>query len=478
MIQGIKVNSSWKFKTLEIINNGILFHVLHDFILSFVCKYIQVVVMKSVIIKDRNYTMDIINIILISITLIVLFVLFILLFVVLRQQNKTNSSLTIQDLKNMNEQIDRSIKQANQAVNDVLMMMQRQVGQSQTDSFQGQTQLRLELTKQLETLTLTNENKLESIRQTTTSMLEKLQKDNADKLEKMRETVDEKLNKTLEERLTQKFQLISSQFETVQKGFGEMQGLVSGVDELKRALSNVKTRGIMGEIQLGRILEEILSPDMYLKEVPTRPGSNERVEYAIRLPGDGNHPLFLPIDSKFPLEDYYTVLSAYDTNDMKQVDAALKVLETKIERFADDIASKYIEVPYTTNFAVLFLPVEGLFAEAIRRGLVEKLQTKYNVVLAGPTTMAALLNSLQIGFKTLAIQKKSQEVWHVLANARSEFDKFADVLAKAQEKIQSAGSELDRLIGTRTRMIQSKLKNLESLGENLKIEEQKVDSED
>jgi DNA recombination protein RmuC len=398
--------------------------------------------------------------------------------IVLRQQNSTTRALTLQDLKNMNDQVDKTIKQANQAVNDVLMMMQRQVGQSQTDSLQGQTQLRVELTKQFDHLTVSNENKLELIRQTTTSMLEKLQKDNADKLEKMRETVDEKLNKTLEERLTQKFQLISSQFETVQKGFGEMQGLVSGVDELKRALSNVKTRGIMGEIQLGRILEEILSPDMYLKEVPTRPGSTERVEYAIRLPGDGNHPLFLPIDSKFPLEDYYTVLTAYDTNDMKQVDAALKVLETKIERFADDIASKYIEVPYTTNFAVLFLPVEGLFAEAIRRGLVEKLQTKYNVVLAGPTTMAALLNSLQIGFKTLAIQKKSQEVWHVLANARSEFDKFADVLAKAQEKIQSAGSELDRLIGTRTRMIQSKLKNLETLGENLKIDEQKVDSEE
>ncbi len=419
--------------------------------------------------------MDIITTILISVSVVGIVIL---LVVVLRQQHQTKQALTLQDLKNMNEQIDKSIKQANQAVNDVLMMMQRQVGQSQNDSLQGQTQLRLELTKQLDNLTVTNENKLELIRQTTTSMLEKLQKDNADKLEKMRETVDEKLNKTLEERLTQKFQLISSQFETVQKGFGEMQGLVSGVDELKRALSNVKTRGIMGEIQLGRILEEILSPDMYLKEVPTRPGSTERVEYAIRLPGDGNHPLFLPIDSKFPLEDYYTVLTAYDTNDMKQVDAALKVLETKIERFADDIASKYIEVPYTTNFAVLFLPVEGLFAEAIRRGLVEKLQTKYNVVLAGPTTMAALLNSLQIGFKTLAIQKKSQEVWHVLANARSEFDKFADVLAKAQEKIQSAGSELDRLIGTRTRMIQSKLKNLETLGENLKIDEPKVDAEE
>ena len=431
--------------------------------------------MKSVIINVRKYIMEIIILILTSVALIGIFIV---LGVMLRQQTKTATALTIQDLKNTNDQIDKSIKQANQAVNDVLMMMQRQVGQSQTDSLQGQTQLRLELTKQLETLTLTNENKLESIRQTTTSMLEKLQKDNAEKLEKMRETVDEKLNKTLEERLTQKFQLISSQFETVQKGFGEMQGLVSGVDELKRALSNVKTRGIMGEIQLGRILEEILSPDMYLKEVPTRPGSNDRVEYAIRLPGDGNHPLFLPIDSKFPLEDYYTVLTAYDTNDMKQVDAALKVLETKIERFANDIASKYIEVPYTTNFAVLFLPVEGLFAEAIRRGLVEKLQTKYNVVLAGPTTMSALLNSLQIGFKTLAIQKKSQEVWHVLANARSEFDKFAEVLAKAQEKIQSAGSELDRLIGTRTRMIQSKLKNLETLGANLKIDEQKVDAEE
>jgi DNA recombination protein RmuC len=415
--------------------------------------------------------------ILIILTSLLLAISGVILVMMLTQQ-KRQGGLTKDDLMSVITQVDKSIKQSNQAVNDVLMMMQRQVGQSQTDALQGQNQLRLELTKQLEVLTKTNENKLEMIRQTTTQMLEKLQKDNSEKLEKMRETVDEKLNKTLEERLTQKFQLISSQFETVQKGFGEMQGLVSGVDELKRALSNVKTRGIMGEIQLGRILEEILSPDIYLKEVATRPGSNDRVEYAIRLPGDGNRPLFLPIDSKFPLEDYYTVLAAYDTNDLKQVDAALKVLESKIERFASDIASKYIEVPYTTNFAVLFLPVEGLFAEAIRRGLVEKLQTKYNVVLAGPTTMAALLNSLQIGFKTLAIQKKSQEVWHVLATARQEFDKFAEVLAKAQEKIQSAGSELDRLIGTRTRMIQSKLKNLETLGENLKIDDKASETEE
>lgn len=401
-----------------------------------------------------------------------------LIVIVLLRSKDQKVNIDKQDLQVTTDQLDKTIKQSNQAVNDVLMMMQRQVGQSQTDALQQQTLLRQELSKQLETLTSTNEKKLELVRQTTMQMLEKLQKDNADKLEKMRETVDEKLNKTLEERLTQKFQLISSQFETVQKGFGEMQGLVSGVDELKRALSNVKTRGIMGEIQLGRILEEILSPDMYLKETPTRPGSSDRVEYAVRLPGDGNRSIYLPIDSKFPLEDYYVVLTAYDTNDSKQVEAALKTLETKIERFAADIASKYIEVPYTTNFAVLFLPIEGLYAEAIRRGLIERLQTKYGVVLAGPTTMSALLNSLQIGFKTLAIQKKSQEVWHVLANAKNEFDKFADVLAKAQEKIQSAGTELDKLIGTRTRMIQSKLKNLETLGESLKVEDTKVDEEE
>ncbi len=401
-----------------------------------------------------------------------------LIVIVLLRSKDQNVNIGKQDLQVTTDQFDKTIKQSNQAVNDVLMMMQRQVGQTQTDALQQQTLLRQELSKQLETLTSTNETKLELVRQTTMQMLEKLQKDNAEKLEKMRETVDEKLNKTLEERLTQKFQLISAQFETVQKGFGEMQGLVSGVDELKRALSNVKTRGIMGEIQLGRILEEILSPDMYLKETPTRPGSSDRVEYAVRLPGDGNRSIFLPIDSKFPLEDYYVVLTAYDTNDSKQVETALKTLETKIERFASDIASKYIEVPYTTNFAILFLPIEGLYAEAIRRGLIERLQTKYGVVLAGPTTMSALLNSLQIGFKTLAIQKKSQEVWHVLANAKNEFDKFADVLAKAQEKIQSAGTELDKLIGTRTRMIQSKLKNLETLGESLKVEDPKVDEEE
>lgn len=398
-----------------------------------------------------------------DITLLILTIVSIMLssvLLVVFLTKKTNqNALEKSDLTMVTDFLDRTLKMNGENTQQALDAFRKQLYQSIQDSQNNASQLRTEIGKQLD-----------GIRDSLILTLDKLQKDNGEKLEKMRETVDEKLNKTLEERLTQKFQLISAQFETVQKGFGEMQGLVSGVDELKRALSNVKTRGIMGEIQLGRILEEILAPDMYLKEVPTRPGSTERVEFAIKLPGDGNRSIFLPIDSKFPLEDYYSVLTAYDTNDLKQVDAALKVLETKIERFASDIEAKYIEVPYTTNFAVLFLPIEGLYAEVIRRGLIEKLQTKYKVVLAGPTTMSALLNSLQIGFKTLAIQKKSQEVWQVLSNARNEFDKFADVLAKTQEKIQSAGNELDKLIGTRTRMIQSKLRNLDSIGEQLSIE--------
>jgi DNA recombination protein RmuC len=393
-----------------------------------------------------------------------------IIFLLIKIMKQPNNQVQKNDLTSLSDLLNQTLK-SNQSINtELLANLQRQIALQQEVLQQSQSQLRIELTKVLDTLTTSNEGKLDSIRKAMQEALAGMQKDNAEKLEKMRETVDEKLNKTLEERLTQKFQLISSQFETVQKGFGEMQSLVTGVDELKKALSNVKTRGIMGEMQLGRILEEILSPDMYLKEVPTKPGSHDRVEFAIKLPGDDSRPIFLPIDSKFPLEDYYRVLEAYDTANKELVDAALKVLEAKIEKFAADIAAKYIEVPYTTNFAILFLPVEGLYAEVIRRGLVDKLQTKYSIVLAGPTTMAALLNSLQIGFKTLKIQKKSQEVWTVLASAKNEFDKFADVLAKTQEKINQAGSELDKLIGTRTRMIQSKLRNLENMGEDLNIE--------
>jgi DNA recombination protein RmuC len=401
-----------------------------------------------------------INIVVIATAALLVVVLVLVLRI--KQPGNDKSALQKSDLTMVTDFLDKTLGLNNKAIQEQLATLQRQVNQDQTTLNQAQTQLRLELTKVIETLTATNETKFETIRKTVQESLQNIQKDNAEKLEKMRETVDEKLNKTLEDRLTQKFQLISSQFETVQKGFGEMQSLVSGVDELRKALGNVKTRGIMGEIQLGRILSEVLSPDLYSEQVPTKPGSSEPVDFAIKLPGDSEQPILLPIDAKFPLEDYYRLLEAYDKAEKPLIEIAVKALEKSVEDMAKSIAGKYIEVPYTTNFAILFLPVEGLYAEVIRRGLVDKLQTKYNVVIAGPTTMAALLNSLQIGFKTLKIQKKSQEVWQVLSKAKKEFDEFAKVLAVTQEKISQAGAELDKLIGTRTRMIQSKLRALET----------------
>jgi DNA recombination protein RmuC len=401
-----------------------------------------------------------INIVVIATAALLVVVLVLVLRI--KQPGNDKSALQKSDLTMVTDFLDKTLGLNNKAIQEQLATLQRQVNQDQTTLNQAQTQLRLELTKVIETLTATNETKFETIRKTVQESLQNIQKDNAEKLEKMRETVDEKLNKTLEDRLTQKFQLISSQFETVQKGFGEMQSLVSGVDELRKALGNVKTRGIMGEIQLGRILSEVLSPDLYSEQVPTKPGSSEPVDFAIKLPGDSEQPILLPIDAKFPLEDYYRLLEAYDKAEKPLIEIAVKALEKSVEDMAKSIAGKYIEVPYTTNFAILFLPVEGLYAEVIRRGLVDKLQTKYNVVIAGPTTMAALLNSLQIGFKTLKIQKKSQEVWQVLSKAKKEFDEFAKVLAVTQEKISQAGAELDKLIGTRKRMIQSKLRALET----------------
>ena len=226
--------------------------------------------------------------------------------------------------------------------------------------------------------------------------------------------VDEKLQKTLDEKLRQSFSRVSEQLESVYKGLGEMQTLAAGVGDLKKVLSNVKTRGILGEIQLGAILEQILSPEQYAENIATVRGSTERVEYAVRLPGDGDEPVWLPIDAKFPADAYGALLEAYDAADAAQVETAAKVLEQRVKTFAKDIHTKYVHVPETTEFGVMFVPVEGLYAELVRRGMVESLQTQYKVVLAGPTTMAALLNSLQMGFRTLAIQKRSSEVWQVL----------------------------------------------------------------
>ena len=310
---------------------------------------------------------------------------------------------------------------------------------------------------------LQNEQNLNQIRETIEKRLTSLQEENTKKLDEMRMTVDEKLQKTLEDRISQSFKQVSEQLEAVYKGLGEMNKIGLEVGDLKKVLSNVKTRGMLGEIQLGSILEQILAPEQFLENVATIPGSKERVEFAVKLPGDESGPVLLPIDSKFPTEDYVRLLDASILGDKAAVDIAWKSLETKIKSFAKDIHDKYVQIPHTTEFAILFLPTEGLYAEVVQRGMIEILQRDYQVNIAGPTTMAALLNSLQMGFKTLAIQKRSGEVWSILSSVKAEFETFANVLQSAQDRIHKTGEDLDKLVGVRTRKIQLKLRNVSTL---------------
>lgn len=308
---------------------------------------------------------------------------------------------------------------------------------------------------------------MENIRQTTESKMTQMQLSNENKLEQMRRTVDEKLQKTLEDRISQSFKQVSERLEQVYKSLGEMQKIGTGVEDLKKVLSNVKNRGILGEVQLGAILQDILGPDQYESNIVTKKGSAERVEFAVKLPGDGEKPVYLPIDAKFPLDAYQKLLDAYDSGDKLLIDSAVKELKQRLKSFAKDINSKYIDVPNTTEFAVMFLPTEGLYAEAVRCGMVEELQ-KEKVNIAGPTTMAALLNSLQMGFRTLAIQKSTGQVWEVLAGVKNEFEKFGDVLTKTQQRMRQAGDELDKLVGTRTNAIRRKLRDVSDYSARLK----------
>ena len=308
-----------------------------------------------------------------------------------------------------------------------------------------------------------NLKQLESVRQTVQQSLDNIAVTNAKKLDEMREVVDEKLQKTLEDRLQKSFNSVVEQLERVQNGLGEMQTLASDVGNLKKVLSNVKTRGILGEIQLGAILEEILSPEQYDTNVITVQGSNNPVEFAIKMPGvDEDGHIYLPIDSKFPMDTYQHLLDAYDTNDKELVATAWKQLENRLKSEAKDIREKYVHVPETTDFAIMFLPTEGLYAEAVRHGMVEVLQ-KEKIMIAGPTTMAALLNSLQMGFKTLAIQKSSSEVWEVLGHVKSEFETFEEALIKTQKHLRMVDSDLENLVGRRTRVMMRKLSKVSSI---------------
>ena len=334
---------------------------------------------------------------------------------------------------------------------------------------------------QLKQLTEMSEKRLGEVRATLEAKLKEMQTDNSAKLEEMRKTVDEKLHATLEQRLGESFRLVSERLEAVHRGLGEMQTLATGVGDLKRVLTNVKTRGTWGEVQLGALLEQMLTAEQYAKNVATRPKSREVVEFAVKLPGralDDAQPVWLPIDSKFPVEDYERILAAQEAADNGALEEAVKRFEAVIKLEAKKIHDKYIEPPYTTDFAILFLPTEGLYAEALRRpGLADWVQREARVSIAGPTTLAALLNSLQLGFRTLAIEKRSSEVWQLLGAVKGEFSKFGDILARTKAQLETVTKSIDSA-EFRTRQMARKLKSVEQLEETAAVDLLALGSDD
>ncbi len=348
-----------------------------------------------------------------------------------------------------------------------------QLGKSLKDDFQrsreeGQNnfaQNRMELAKTLEVF----QGRLEKMRETIEIKLKDIQMDNNKKLEEMRMTVDEKLQETLNKRISDSFKLVSDRLEQVHKGLGEMQELATGVGDLKKVLSNVKTRGIMGEVQLGNILKQFLAQDQFVENAMIRPGSTESVEFAVRLPGkdDREEEVLLPVDSKFPMEDYQRLMEIYEKMEMysrEDIQKAEKQFDTIVRKSAQTISNKYIVPPLTTNFALMFVPTEGLYAQILSRtGLFETLQRDFNVTVVGPSNLVAFLSSLQMGFRTLAVQQRSNEVWKILGAVKNEFGRFEEVLKKAQNQLNLASTNIDNLVGTRTRQIQRKLKNIQEL---------------
>ena len=366
-------------------------------------------------------------------------------------------------IKSLGEMVSQNQKDLNNTVTDKISVLDKNLSDKQENLQKSVTYSLTHQEERFKTFSVENEQKLDNIRTTVEKRLGSLQEENSKKLDEMRQVVDEKLQKTLDERITQSFKSVNDNLQQVYKSVGEMQTLATGVGDLKKVLTNVKSRGILGEIQLGSILSEILAPEQYEENVEIKKGSGKRVEFAVKLPADDDKTVYLPIDSKFPGDSYTNLVDAYDNGSKDEINAAVKVLLATVKNEAKDINQKYISPPYSTDFGILFVPFEGLYAELVNRGMVEELQRSYKVNLAGPSTMAALLNSLQMGFKTLAIQKRSSEVWEVLGAVKTEFGKFEDVITKAQNSLNQASRQLDDLVGVRTRAINRKLKSVTTL---------------
>ncbi len=374
---------------------------------------------------------------------------------VIKDEIIANRKETAHSAQQARQELDSALKSSSESLQQ-RMVENIRIQKDQLDSF----------SQQLMAMAKLNEEKLEAMRQTMESQLKAIQEDNTKKLEQMRATVDEKLQTTLEKRLGESFKQVSDRLEQVYKGLGEMRTLATGVGDLKKVLTNVKTRGTWGEIRLSHILEQILTPDQYGVNVATKKNSNDRVEFAIKLPGqdaDKDKIVWMPIDSKFPQEDYQRLMDAQEDADKELAEKSIKNLEMRIKAEAKHIKEKYLDPPHTTDFGIMFLPVEGLYAEVLRRpGLCDTLQRDYRIVVAGPTTLAALLNSLQMGFRTLAIEKHSSEVWELLGVVKTEFGKFGDVLAKTKKKLQEASNTIDQA-EVRTRAIERNLRKVQEV---------------
>ncbi len=377
-------------------------------------------------------------------------------------------AILIKSKKDNGDATRTEIERAMQSFGDIITKNQREIGNMQTERF-------LQIEKTTSELRNTLDKRLDVLRQENTQAIDKLRQENSEQLMTIRKTVDEKLQETLESRISKSFKLVSERLEEVYKGLGEMQTLSRGVGDLKKVLSNVKTRGILGEMQLGAILEEMLSPTQYETNYATVPGSRNVVEFAIKLPDQDGTPTYMPIDSKFPADTYEMLLNAYENGDKTEVESAAKMLRTRLMGEAKDIHEKYVSPPYTTDFAIMFLPVEGLYAETVNRGLIEELQNTYKVMVAGPSTMAAMLSAIRMGFKTLAIQKQSSQVWEVLGAVKTEFEKFEAVLAATQKHLTQANDDLDKLVGVRTRAIVRKLGSVESIEDTTLIEDADIE---
>lgn len=361
-------------------------------------------------------------------------------------------------------ELNSNAKSQREEINHGILKLGEQLSINLSDVSKMQKEQLEIFANQLKTLTQSNEEKFNRLQEKVESQLKEIQDKNEKKLEEMRITVDEKLHSTLEKRLSESFSIVSDRLEAVREGLGEMRNLAVGVGDLKKVLTNVKTRGTWGEIQLENLIEQILTREQYEKNIITKKGSNDRVEFAIKMPGRNDNKdgvCYLPIDAKFPVEDYQRLIAAQEAGDLQLIEEYSKALETIIKSEAKSINDKYIDPPNTTDVAILFLPIEGLFAEVLRRpGLFEKLQNDYKVILAGPTTISAILNSLQMGFRTLAIEKRSSEVWSLLGKVKTEFAKFGEVLDKTQEKLEQASKTIDSA-KTRTRAIERSLKDVE-----------------